>query len=329
MRPTRRLLVLAAVAAVIVGLASAADQASPPPSRPAPAQGGLGAAASPATAPTSSDGGGGGSDGENGGLAAAPASAPPALAPLARALASNYTTFWDVVTAARMEKLFDDPTARLTVLAPTNEAWLKRLPSLTTGANLTLAQLLAKERVIEQVLNYHAIPGPGIDSLEKLALRGRLPTNAASCSTSKEIQVAAEQPAGTANGGQVTLASSLGGTARTVGPPQLVSGGSSSIIPIDDVLLPSTVVVPTLDALAGPSAAGQSALPPSKIAALQSALDGKEPLPLTDEVGLDARDRAARGATGARLPVVGGDGGTVPDQPAPARRRVTVPTLAG
>jgi hypothetical protein len=227
-------------------------------------------------------------------------------------------------------ELFDDPTARFTVLAPTNEAWLKRLPSLTAGANLTAAQLLSdgRARVLEQVLNYHVIPGMSvIDSLEKLALRGRLPTNAASCSTSKEIQVAAEQPVGP-DAGQVTLASSLGGTARTAGPPSAVTGGSS-IIPIDDLLLPSTVVIPTVDALAGPSSLNTSALPASTLASLQAALDGREPLPLTDDVGLSARDRAAQGSTAVPLPAVrgGGDGGTVPDQPAPARRTVTVPTL--
>lgn len=157
MRLTRGLLVLTAAAACLLAASSAfaADQVPPPP---APARGGGGGlTAAPAA-------------NQNGGPAAAAAPSPatsasapsPAspqdeeatgLAPVAEALLTNFSTTWAVIQAARLEKLFDDPTARFTVLAPTNDAWLKRLPSLTAGANLTASQLLSdgKARVLEQV----------------------------------------------------------------------------------------------------------------------------------------------------------------------------------
>jgi hypothetical protein len=220
--------------------------------------------------------------------------------------------------------LFDDRTARMTVLAPTNEAWLKRLPSLTAGSNLTVAQLLSdgRARVLEQILNYHVLPGRPLESLEQLSLRGRLPSNANSCSTAKNVEVVAAQPTGK-NAGQLTLASSLGGTAQTVGPPTPVTGGSF-IFPIDDVLLPASITLPFESALAGPGDLGRSALDAASLAALAAQLKGKEPLPLTDDAGLAARDKAAQGANS--VPVGGGEPGPAAPQQ-PARRRVTVPTL--
>ena len=230
-------------------------------------------------------------------------------------------------------ELFDDRTAQLTVLAPTNDAWVKRLPSLTAAANLTLPQLLSdgRARVMEQVINYHVLPGRPVDSLDQLGLRGRLSTNANSCSTAKNVEVAAVQPAGD-SAGQVTLASSLGGTARTAGPPGRVAGGST-IFPIDDVLLPASVTLPFEAALAGPADLATSAVDPATLAALSAAVEGKEPLPLTDDTGLAARDKAALGANSVPVGGGGGDGGggggggESPPSPPPARRRVTIPTL--
>ena len=229
-------------------------------------------------------------------------------------------------------ELFDDPAAQLTILAPTNAAWAARLPSLTTGVNLTLPQLLSdgRARVLEQVVNYHALPGRPVETLNALGLRGRLPTNANSCSTAKNVEVAAVQPSGEA-AGQVTLASSLGGTARTVGGPIKVRGGSV-IFPIDDVLLPATVTLPTEAALAGPGALETSAVDPAALEALAASIKDKEPLPLTDEAGLAARDRAAEGANSVPVGVGGGGGGGGGEEeggaaPATPRRRVAVPTL--
>lgn len=149
-----------------------------------------------------------------------------------------------------------------------------------------------------------------------------MPSNANSCSTAKNVEVAATQPSGD-NAGQVTLASSLGGTARTVGPPTKVPGGSF-IFPIDDVLLPASVTLPVEAALAGPGALGTSALDAAMLNSLGGAIKGKEPLPLTDDDGLAARDKSAEGANS--VPVGVGSGGG--EQPVPpGRRRVSIPTL--
>ena len=181
-----------------------------------------------------------------------------------------------------------------------------------------MPQLLSdgKARVLEQVLNYHVLPGRPVETLDALALGGRLSTNANSCSTSKNVQIAATRPTG-----EVTLASSLGGTARTVGKPIKLPGGSV-IFPIDDVLIPSTVTIPTDAALAGPGALETSAVDQATLDGLAAAIKDKEPLPLTDDTGLDARDKAAQGANSVPIGGLGGDA-----QPPAPRRRVAIPTL--
>ena len=55
-----------------------------------------------------------------------------------------------------------DPTLTLTVFAPTNDAWIKRLPTLTTGNGITVQQLFSesKSAALQSMLQYHILNTP-------------------------------------------------------------------------------------------------------------------------------------------------------------------------
>jgi uncharacterized surface protein with fasciclin (FAS1) repeats len=72
------------------------------------------------------------------------------------AKAAGLTTLVAAVDAAGLKSVLDDPNAKLTVFAPTNEAFAALLAAL----KLTPAQLLANKPLLTDVLKYHVLGTP-------------------------------------------------------------------------------------------------------------------------------------------------------------------------
>ena len=66
-----------------------------------------------------------------------------------------------------------DSSLTLTVFAPTNDAWVKRLPTLTRANGITVSDLFSesKSAALQNMLQYHILNQPRTVSKRKVSQR--------------------------------------------------------------------------------------------------------------------------------------------------------------
>jgi uncharacterized surface protein with fasciclin (FAS1) repeats len=215
---------------------------------------------------------------------------------------SQFSTFWLAVKAAHLDEWLNRTDTGLTVFAPTNAAWEKRLPSLTRELGLDVKTLFSegKSQVLNEIIKYHMLSSR-FDA-DKLASAGRVTTMLNLGSDAKDLDVADGAD------GRLALLASDGGYAQIL--DRGVRVNKSIVYAIDDVLLPSAVTVPTKQALGQADLGKVSAevwADADIIARLQSVATGGAASPTAGPLPDEFRRRRRSGGGGGGG---GGDRGT-------------------
>ena len=162
---------------------------------------------------------------------------------------STFSTTWLAIKAAHLDEYLNRTDLSITFFAPTNAAWEKRLPSITRDLGLDVKGLLSegKSQVLNEILKYHML-SVKMD-FERLSSQSRVTTTANLCSDAKDLEIA---EGGAGNGpdagrGKIALLTSGDGYATLL--DRGVKVNRSIVYAIDDVLIPSAVTVPTMQAL--------------------------------------------------------------------------------
>ncbi len=162
---------------------------------------------------------------------------------------STFSTTWLAIKAAHLDEYLNRTDLAITFFAPTNAAWERRLPSITRDLGLDVKGLLSegKSQVLNEILKYHML-SVRMD-FERLSSQSKVTTTANLCSDAKDLEIA---EGGAGNGpdagrGRIALLTSGDGYATLLDRGVKVS--RNIVYAIDDVLLPSAVTVPTMQAL--------------------------------------------------------------------------------
>jgi len=156
---------------------------------------------------------------------------------------------WLAVKAAHLDEYLNRTDISITLFAPTNAAWEKRLPSITRDLGLDVKGLFSegKSQILNEILKYHML-SVRMD-FNRLSSQSKVTTDANLCSDAKDLEIA---EGGAGNGpdsgrGRIALLTSGDGYATLLDRGTRVN--KSIVYAIDDVLLPSAVTVPTMQAL--------------------------------------------------------------------------------
>lgn len=163
---------------------------------------------------------------------------------------STFSTTWLAIKAAHLDEYLNRTDLSITFFAPTNAAWEKRLPSITRDLGLDVKGLFSegKSQILNEILKYHML-SVRMD-FDRLSSQSKVTTTANLCSDAKDLEIA---EGGAGNGpdssgkGRIALLTSGDGYATLL--DRGVKVNKSIVYAIDDVLLPSAVTVPTMQAL--------------------------------------------------------------------------------
>ncbi|KAK9790550.1 hypothetical protein WJX73_001347 [Symbiochloris irregularis] len=154
--------------------------------------------------------------------------------------ASTFSIFWLAIEAANIAQSINNPDLAVTIFAPTNAAWLKRLPSITQPNGIQPSDLftVGKSDALRGIVQYHIL-STVIPSAKYV--KGALSTSSNLCSNAKDLKAVQ-------SGGSIML-ESAGGTQAYILDKGVKLGNNatktySTIYPIDDLLLPDVVTVP-------------------------------------------------------------------------------------
>lgn len=162
---------------------------------------------------------------------------------------STFSTTWLAIKAAHLDEYLNRTDLAITFFAPTNAAWEKRLPSITRDLGLDVKGLFSegKSQILNEILKYHML-SVKMD-FDRLSSQSKVTTTANLCSDAKDLEIA---EGGAGNGpdagrGKIALLTSGDGYATLL--DRGVRVNRSIVYAIDDVLIPSAVTVPTMQAL--------------------------------------------------------------------------------
>lgn len=170
---------------------------------------------------------------------------------------STYSYFWTALQAANLDSYLNDTTLAITIFAPTNDAWLKRLPTLTRANGITVQELFSesKSAALQNMLQYHILNT--VQKANTFKDGNYLSTLANLCSDAKTLSV-------NVTNNTITLMSAGGSHPKLLDLGILVGNQSQSIVyPVDDVLLPSVVTVPLSVALSNFNASSTNLYTPT------------------------------------------------------------------
>lgn len=155
---------------------------------------------------------------------------------------SLFGTTWLAIQAAHLDKYLNDPNLAITFFVPTNEAWEKRISTLTKMNDISVYDLFSEGRspALAELLKYHILQG--FRTWSSLTGRSRVSSLANLCSDAKDLgfEKSDNQLVMQAAGNTVALVLDRG-----------MQVGKSLVFPIDDILLPAAVTITLHDALQG------------------------------------------------------------------------------
>lgn len=166
---------------------------------------------------------------------------------------SEFSVTWLAIKAAHLDEYLNRTDISITFFAPTNSAWERRLPSITRELGLDTKGLFSegKSQILNEIMKYHML-SVRMDR-ERLSSQSKVTTDANLCSDAKDLEIAEAALSGndtsssSSRAGKIALLTSGDGYATLLDSGTRV--GKSIVYAIDDVLLPSAVTVPTMQAL--------------------------------------------------------------------------------